>query len=118
MYCNLNAGQTERERSTWHNKANMTFPKTVLVTFGGIRPLLNEFCYNLFVQYAQSASIKRANCNQMSKKRKEEEKILGRQPAPTKSTHITHPPQCRLALVYCGRTRVGGCAGEPRSKTP
>ena len=70
MYCNLNAGQTERERSTWHNKADVTFPKTVLVTFGGIRPLLNEFCYNLFVQYAQSASIERANCNQMSKKEK------------------------------------------------
>lgn len=49
----------------------------------------------------------------MSKREKKgEKKSLGRTPASTKSTHLTHPPQSRLALVYCGRTGVGGGAGD------
>lgn len=74
MYCNLNAGQTHGERSTWHDKSGVTFPKTELLTFQGIWLLLNEYHYNVFVQYTESASIKRANYNQMSKKEKKQEK--------------------------------------------
>ena len=46
------------------------------------------------------------------KKKRNKKTINLDESLPTKSTHITHPPQSRLALVYCGKTGVGGCAGD------